>query len=366
MKVGYFSPLPPARTGVADYSAMLIPALREVCEVALCAEDADICLYQLGNNLLHRDIYELALRRPGVAVLHDAVLHHFFLGMLDRDAYVEEFVYNYGEFRRGHALALWEARRRSGHDPRYFEYGMLRRVAERALAVVVHNPAAARIVERHVPGARVAEIPHLFAAAQEPPAGEIAAWRARHGVAPGMFLFGVFGYLRESKRLHTVLRAVERARALGAPAALLVAGDFVSGDLECALKPMLEAPYVLREPHSSPARFLLLTGAVDACVNLKCPTAGETSGITIRLMGIGKPVLISEGEENARFPRDACVRIDPGVAELPMLVEYMVWLTEHPRQAREIGRRAAAHIADHHAPARVARAYFELLSSCCR
>jgi glycosyltransferase involved in cell wall biosynthesis len=294
------------------------------------------------------------------------VLHHFFLGTLDRDAYTDEFVYNYGEFRRGQALAMWEARRRSGHDPRYFEYGMLRRVAERALAVVVHNPAAARIVERHAPGARVVEIPHLFAACPEPPSGEIAAWRERHGIAPDAFLFGVFGYLRESKRLHTVLRALERARALGATAALLVAGDFVSSDLESALKPLLEAPHVLREPYCSAARFSLLTAAVDACANLKCPSAGETSGIAIRMMGIAKPVLLSEGEENARFPLDTCVRIDPGVAELPMLVEYMVWLTEHRRQAREIGRRAAAHIAEHHAPARAASSYFELLSSCCR
>ena len=86
--------------------------------------------------------------------------------------------------------------------------------------------------QRHAPGARVVEIPHLFAACPEPPSEEIAAWRERHGIAPDAFLFGVFGYLRESKRLHTVLRALERARALGATAALLVAGDFVSSDLE--------------------------------------------------------------------------------------------------------------------------------------
>jgi hypothetical protein len=43
---------------------------------------------------------------------------------------------------------------------------------------------------------------------------------------------------------------------------------------------------------------------VDACINLRYPAAGETSGIAIRLMGIGKPVLLTDGEVLA-FPEGA-------------------------------------------------------------
>ncbi len=83
MTVGFFSPLPPARSGVADYSAELLRAL-EIDEplgaVKVNARDADVPLYHLGNNPLHGEIYRHALETPGVTVLHDAVLHHFFLG----------------------------------------------------------------------------------------------------------------------------------------------------------------------------------------------------------------------------------------------------------------------------------------------
>ena len=209
MRVGYFSPLPPARTGVADYSLALLPALGELCDVRVNSADADVCLYHLGNNQIHRDIYIEALRRPGVAVLHDAVLHHFFLGWLDRKAYLDEFVYNYGEFCRDQAADLWEARRRSAQDPRYFEHAMLRRIAEASRAVVVHNPAAARTVARHSPGARVVEIPHLFQPPELPPCAESIEWRERQGIQRSTFLFGVFGHLRESKRLIAVLRAFD-------------------------------------------------------------------------------------------------------------------------------------------------------------
>ena len=94
MKLGFFSPLPPARTGVADYSAALLGALRRSGAVNL--GDGDINLYHLGNNQLHREIYQRALEKPGVVVLHDAVLQHFFLGTLCEHEYVAEFVYNYG------------------------------------------------------------------------------------------------------------------------------------------------------------------------------------------------------------------------------------------------------------------------------
>ena len=97
MKVGFFSPLPPAPTGVADYSATLLPLLRSCGAVEIAPEECDVALYHVGNNALHRDIYQRALAHPGVVVLHDAVLQHLLLGMLDSNEYVEEFVYNYGE-----------------------------------------------------------------------------------------------------------------------------------------------------------------------------------------------------------------------------------------------------------------------------
>lgn len=361
MTVGFFSPLPPARTGVADYAQALADALRARCELRFDDPGCDVALYQLGNNDLHRDIYRRALERPGVAVLHDAVLHHFFLGWLDREAYLDEFAYNYGNSSRGLAARLWDARARASHDPCYFDHAMVRRVAEASRAVVVHNPAAGRIVRRHAPAARVVEIPELFHPPELPPPEAAARWRARLGVPPGASLFGVFGYLREPKRLATVLKVLG-----GFPeAALLVAGEFVSRDLELSLAPALAGPRVIRTGFLAEPEFWLAASAVDACINLRYPSAGETSAITIRLMGLGKPVLVTAGEEIARFPGGAVIPVDAGVAETPMLAEYVKWLLEDPARGQEIGRCASAHIAARHALNRVADQYLELLRSSC-
>ena len=364
MTVRFYAPLPPARTGVADYAAALLAEMKKHGRVEIAPSNCDVALYHLGNNGLHRDIYRRALERPGVVVLHDAVLHHFLLGQLDEAAYVEEFVYNYGEWNRGLARELWRGRASSASDRRYFDYPMLRRIVERSRAVVVHNPAAASIVAEHVPQARVVEIPHLFVSPPTAIGGADAIrWRQSAGIDTGSFLFGVFGYLRESKRLMAVLDAFREVHR-GCPCAtLLIAGDFVSSDLERAVSAMLPAPGIVRRPHLPEREFWLAASAVDACINLRYPAAGETSGIVVRMMGIGKPVMVTESLECSRFPEDACLRIAPGVPERDSLREHMTLVASMPDIAATIGERAAAHIDTHHGVQKAAARYWEVCNT---
>jgi glycosyltransferase involved in cell wall biosynthesis len=96
-RLAFVSPLPPERTGIADYSAQLLPALAEHykievvvaqtrvddpwvnrhCEardVAWLREHAgeiDRVLYQVGNSPFHRHMLPLLKEIPGTVVLHD-------------------------------------------------------------------------------------------------------------------------------------------------------------------------------------------------------------------------------------------------------------------------------------------------------
>lgn len=362
MTIGFHSPLPPARTGVADYSAVLLRELRTRAEVRVNARGAsDVELYHVGNNPLHRKIYERALREPGVVVLHDAVLNHFFLGYGDRDFYVHEFVYNYGDWSRDLAEVLWRERSRSASDPRYFGFPMLRRVVERSRAVVVHNPGAAERVRSAVPAAMVSEIPHILLPVVRPPEAAIAALRQRYDIRHGQFVFGVFGHLRESKRLLTVLRAFDRIRRAEPKVRLLVAGSFVDRDLERAAEPWLCGAGTIRVPYLPEEDFWAHAALADACINLRNPGAGETSGIAIRMMALGKPVVVSNGPEVSLWPEAACPRIDTGLAEREMLECVMLLLASRPELAKAAGATAEAYVQLHHAPSNVADRYVRIL-----
>ncbi|MGZ8579593.1 MAG: hypothetical protein ACXWWX_08740, partial [Actinomycetota bacterium] len=86
-RVAYLSPMPPARTGIASYSATVLEGLDrigyrrrrdlDVIWPVRPKHDVAIARYQLGvyhigNNFeFHGDIYRLASLYPGIVVLHD-------------------------------------------------------------------------------------------------------------------------------------------------------------------------------------------------------------------------------------------------------------------------------------------------------
>jgi glycosyltransferase involved in cell wall biosynthesis len=315
--------------------------------------NCDVELYHLGNNQLHREIYRRALARPGVVVLHDAVLQHFFLGSLREDSYVEEFVYCYGEWARGMARELYRNRAQSAQGPEYFRFGMLRRIAETSRAVIVHNAGAARRVKAEAPSARVIEIPHLYV---EPPA-------PKHITIGARFSFGVFGYLRESKQLLMILRVFARLRSNDPGLRLLVAGPFASSDLERACAGLLSGNGVERAEYLPEAEFFAYAQSVDCCINLREPPAGETSGIAIRLMGLGKAVIVTDGEEVSSFPADICARVDSGLGAEEMLEATMLLLSRNPDGARRMGEAARAHVRSVHAINLVAEQYWKVIAS---
>src|SRR4051812_15795720 len=134
MRIAYFSPLPPSKSGIADYSAALIDVLKQYASVETFTSlpthppQADIPLYQIGNNGYHSFVYEQAISHPGVVVLHEANLHHLIAEMTikrkDWDAYLREVEYEGG----APALAYAKRVRQLEVGPDYEGLPMLRRV----------------------------------------------------------------------------------------------------------------------------------------------------------------------------------------------------------------------------------------------
>lgn len=359
--VGYHAPTPGSHSGVADYAETLRTALQRLGKVESGASKADVHLYHLGNNRLHEDIYSRALETPGVVVLHDAVLHHFLLGALSSEQYISEWVYNYGAWRRDLGEELWRNRARASTDPRYFQFPMLRRIVEQSIGVIVHNPGAAAIVRGQGAG-NVQVIPHFCEVDNAlPDPADIAQFRQRMGVGQGVRLFGMFGYLREPKRVMPCIKAFWRLHAVRPDTALLLAGEVVSRDLDRLLLNEAGGSAVYRLGRQGERDFRIACAAVDCCLNLRYPGAGETSGIAVQLMGLGKPVMVTDNLENSDFPPAAVLRVSSGVAEGEELFQHMLLVTEFPGIAREVGSEARLHIRKHHALEAVAGQYWKAL-----
>jgi hypothetical protein len=171
----------------------------------------------------------------------------------------------------------------------------------------------------------------------------------------------MFGYLRETKRVLPCVDAFRRLHAARPNTALLLAGDVVSADLGRLLETEAAHPAIYRLPHLTEKDMLIAGAAIDCCLNLRYPAAGETSGIAMRMMGIGKAVLITAALENSAFPPTACLRIAPGVAEPAELFDYMGMVAEFPDIARQIGAEARRYLLSHHSLESAALRYWQVL-----
>jgi len=326
MKVAFYSPMPPARTGVAHYASMLVPELRKHVEVEVNPSNEERAtsnaIYQLGNNPHHESIYREAMRNPGIAVLHDIVLHHLIVEMTlargDADGYVDAMRANHGE-----AGAAWARGRIIGlHDEiANFLFPASIEVANRSRAVIVHNNWAAERLRDLGVSTPIYVVPHPYVPRWS--GGLQPADGALKRTAP-QFAVGLFGFLTSAKRAEVVLEVFRIARAREPRLSLLIVGE--------------PAPNI-RVPSGE---GITVTGyvddldpfydRVDRLVNLRYPSAGETSGTLIRAFDAGKPVAVSDYAQFAELPDDCVVKIPFGPEEVPRLVEF--FLRDHASPAR--------------------------------
>jgi glycosyltransferase involved in cell wall biosynthesis len=361
IRLGHFPPLAgPEQTGVADYAQALENLLSHRFDL-LSYKAARVNLYHVGNNGLHREIYGRALSQPGIVILHDIVLQHLHLGMLQRDRYIKEFAYNYGEWSRGLAERLFDGRSKSAIEPAYFRYPMLRRLLESPNLVVVHSESARRRIQALGHPQPTIVVPHVRLPIEPIHPSEREQLRASWSIPPRGFVFGIFGHLRETKRIPSALRAFQRLRAVIPQAFLLIAGQPTSETFARALEPWMGTPGVIRYGSTSPRDFDRLCQSVDACINLRYPSAGETSGIAMRMSEAAKPVLVtsSKGEENM----PGCIPIESGLAEESMLHDAMLWLATHPADALALGQLGREHLERQHSADAITAAFGHLIET---
>jgi glycosyltransferase involved in cell wall biosynthesis len=328
VRLAWFTPWPPQNSGIAGRSAETVPLLAarghgidvfvDEAVVPVTRHDAgppaagsvrvesahdfvwragrgqyDVVVYQIGNSRLHEFIWPYLFRWPGLVVLHDARLHHArgraYLIRKRAEAYRFEFARNHPDVTPDAAeLAV------KGFDGAYYYlWPMTASVVDAARAVAVHSLGGARtLAEEHL-DRPVTYLP-LGEGGEAPAAPEARdAFRAELGLTPETRLVGVFGGLTPEKRLPQVLAAFRSTAAHNPRARLLLAGrpdpSLALPDLVRSLD-LTEA--VIWRDGLEDAAFDRAIAAADVVVNLRWPSAMETSGPWLRALAAGRATIV--------------------------------------------------------------------------
>jgi glycosyltransferase involved in cell wall biosynthesis len=387
-RLAYVSPVPPARSGIARYSAMLLPELARHYDVVLVTETPDPALpwaagnavsrppdwlranadrmdrvlYQFGNSMFHHHMFDLLAEVPGVAVLHD-----FGFGSLK--AHLESRGIEPGAWSRALLRAHgWKAL----HDRHHLEEvdGLIAShpvnldVIQQATGVIVHS-ATARDMARRWYGPAVADpiavVPHVRPL---PPVADRAAARRALGWDPDAFVVCSFGIVAAAKLHHRILAAWGGSRLRARPEARLVfAGD---GDshygIDLARAIAASGDRVSITGWIDDATFATMLVATDVAVQLRSASRGETSGAVLDAMAVGCPVIVNAHGTLAELPVDAVVRL-PEHFEDADLAAALDRLAEDADLRGRRGRRGREAVAAHHAPRVVADLYRDAIEA---
>jgi glycosyltransferase involved in cell wall biosynthesis len=360
MKVAYYSPLPPSRSGIADYSTLLLPALRERVDVVVAeqgrrAPSADVALYQVGNDPdAHGWILDALKARPGVVVLHEYVLHHLIAGTTigrgDGRGYLDAMERELGVAGRLLGLGvldnllplLWET------QPERFPLSGV--VLDRATGLIVHSRY---VGDRARAAGYTGPLFHV-----RHPAWPMADVTPAPDVR-GEPLIGCFGFLNMNKRIPQLLEAFALLRRERPGARLLLVGAAGERfDVERRLERLGIVDGVDRIDYVPEGRMWSLMAACDVLVNLRYPTMGETSGSVIRGLSLGKPLVVSDVGWFGELPDDVVLKVPVDEVEVDVLRAALEVAAEH---GATLGANARAYVEHEHSLAGTADGYVRAL-----
>src|SRR5206468_626438 len=111
------------------------------------------------------------------------------------------------------------------------------------------------------------------------------------------------------------------------------------------------------------AAFEDYVAAADICLNLRHPTAGETSASLLRLLGAGKPTLVTASGSFAELPPGVAAQVDLDASEGDLILEYCRLLVARPQLAAAMGAHARAYVARDHTLDGAATSYMRFLAA---
>lgn len=371
-RLAYIAPIPPEQTGIADYSAELLPELARYYEIELISDQKEVSLpwlkanfalrsvdwfemnvdrfdriiYHMGNSPFHGHMFALMKKHPGVLVLHDFYLsnivsHLDYLGVTS-GAFADALYESHGY------PALIESKNTADVHQVIWKYPCSLGVIRSAQAVIVHSQFSKGLAKKWY-GDSIASswsyIPHLRCLPEKFDQSEA---KQKFGLEEGDFLVCAFGMLGPSKLNHRLLKAwVDSGLAQQKNCYLVFVGKNDGAqygmDILAQAKQAHCGERIKITGFAEAALFKQYLMAADAAVQLRTMSRGETSGTVLDCMAHGVPTIINRNGTMAELPEGALLTLDDDFEDQD-LIAYLRELFEDRQLRQDLGARARQHI----------------------
>ena len=381
--------MPPVRSGISDYSMELCSRLSEEVELDIYIDDYQpdppslegkvrfypagefvwrnfqhpyhINIYQMGNNTYHGYIYPFVFQYPGILVLHDYILHHFRFKMLCEEGRLTDYFaeMQYCHPPKGLLLAKMVANHMGSRLIR-FTFPLNKLPIEASLMTMVHNPYVKEIVLEENPTATVVEV-SMGVPLVEPDPQLMNALRKRLRIGDNELILASFGMVTPEKGIVSILKVLKKIAAEFPQVRYLIVGERgeeFNIDLLCKKLGLSQrvtiTGFVTRE------EFFNYIAISHIGINLRYPTARETSATLLRIMAMRKPVLTSDLLHLSDLPDDIVMKI-PVVDEEKALYTSLRQLIKNPQLREKLGSEGLRFVKEKHSLEGMSQEYLRCL-----
>jgi glycosyltransferase involved in cell wall biosynthesis len=384
-RLAYISPLPPQKSGIADYSAELVPELAAWYDIDLIVDQDPVhdtrlaafpqrsvawfrahahefqrVLYHFGNSPVHSHMFDLLREVPGIVVLHDFYLSNV-LDYLEHDRVLPQ----------GFLRALYESHgytglighRQAGRNRAVWKYPANRGVLNHATGIIVHSAFPQQLAaDWYGPGAADdwRSVPLLRGKPDgaTTPAARAAA-RTRLGLRETDYVVCTFGMLGQTKLNDELLDAFLASPLAADPHCRLVfvgqndAGRYGT-DLQKKIRASAAASRITITGFTDAATYADYAVGCDTAVQLRGASRGETSASVLDTMLYGAPTIVNAHGSTASIPNDLVLML-PDAFTIAELAGALGRLYGDPVLRTSLGARALAYVERDHAPAHAGR-----------
>jgi glycosyltransferase involved in cell wall biosynthesis len=367
-RIAWLSPLPPQRSGIANYCFWLLKALRPHLTIDLYydgqeptaelkeqfdvypvsafeqqREEYEEVIYHLGNNsVFHKEIYKLAWKFPGTIVLHDynisAFMHYAFYRQADGHLY-EQALSNGG----GHSNAKNFQALIHPSDRNAAQFPMSHAVVNRSKKVIVHH----RWVRDQFINQNHIEVIPLYAKLHyNPTAEEVETFKKKFLINDGHFVLSCLGFINSNKLPQLQIDVVKRLLEYGYPVRLLFAGE-TAPDVKRLESEVQASEYrgnITFTGYLNEIDYFSAIFASDIIINLRNPSMGEASATLMHALAAAKPTIISDSNQYKEFPDKVCWKVTHNENEAHLLYEYLTVLLSNKNVRAAISDNSADYV----------------------
>ena len=384
-RIAWLSPLPPQKSGIANYSYWLVKGLRRFLDIDLYCDGRDLSdelknefaiypltafpqqrqsydetIYHLGNNsLFHKEIYKLAWNFPATIVLHDynlsAFMHEAFYLQTDWRLYEEALDHPNGDSKKPHGI-IPRLRRYVGTVP------MSHAIVNRSRKVIVHH----RWIKEQLADAGHVQVIPMFAKIEAAPGPEqVENFKKRFQIDPKNFVITCLGFVNRNKLPQLQVEVAKRLLADGYPVHLVFAGETAPDvkRLQTEVEASEYSENMTFAGYLDDADYLAALRCSDVVINLRNPSMGEGSLTLTQALAAGKPAIISDLNQYREFPDQVCWKVTHDENEAQLLYQYLTVLLSNRSVREALSRNSLDYVESVLALDRVVPQWLRLIAS---